>query len=123
MIGMRNLAAGLGVSALMVIGAACGSSDTQVLEDTDGPAGQLPPEALSVSPPSPASMLPYPRDVDQLVAWSDVIVLGTISSAPQERRIGPYVDGKTLPAEEAEVGMPVTDYEVQIETVLTGDQV
>ena len=117
---IKGLAAGLGVAALIVIGAACGSSETQVLEDADGPAGQLPQEGLPVPSVSSGSMLPYPSDVDQLVAWSDVIVLGTISSAPEEKQIGPYVDGKTLPVEDAEVGMPVTDYEVQIETVLAG---
>ena len=122
MSGMRGLAAGLWVAALIVIGAACGSDGTQIVKDADEAVSQ-PPEGLSVPPPSSAAMLPYPSDVDQLVAWSDVIVLGTISSAPEKKRIGPYVDGKTLPVEEAEVGMPVTDYEVRIETVLAGDAV
>ena len=117
---MRGLAAGLGVAALMVIVAACGSGGTQALEDPDTPANQVPPEGLSVPPPSSASMLPYPSDVEQLVAWSDVIVLGTISSVLGEKQLGPYVDGKQLPAGE-EGGMPFTDYEVQVEKVLAGN--
>lgn len=122
---MRGLAAGLGVAALMVIGAACGSDGTQAPKDADAPASQLPPEGLpppeglSVPPPSSASMLPYPNGVEQLVAGADVIVLGTISSVLGEKQLGPYVDGKQLPAEEG--GMPFTDYEVQIETVLAGN--
>ena len=112
----------------MVIGAACGSDGTQALEDTDVPAVQPPaeslsvppPEGLSVPPPSSASMLPYPNGVEQLVAGADVIVLGTISSVLGEKQLGPYVDGKQLPAGE-EGGMPFTDYEVQIETVLAGN--
>ena len=120
---MRGLAAGLGVAALMVIGAACGSGGTEASKDADAPAVQPPPEGLSVPPPSSASMLPYPSDVEQLVAGADIIVLGTISSVLEEKRIGPYVDGKSLPVEEAEGGMPVTDYEVQVETVLAGNDV
>ena len=117
---MRGLAAGLGVAALMVIGAAWGGGGTQALENVDEPANQPPPEGLSVPPLSSASMLPYPNGVEQLVARADVIVLGTISSVLEEKQIGPYVDGKPLPAGE-EGGMPVTDYEVQVETALAGN--
>ncbi len=116
---MRGLAAGLGVAALMVIGAACGSDGTQAPRDANTTADQPPPEGLSVSPPSSASMLPYPSDVEQLVAGADTIVLGTISSVLGEKLLGPFVDGKQLPAGE-EGGTPFTDYEVQIETVLAG---
>ncbi len=120
----------------MLIGIACGSGGTEALKDTDVPAVQPPPEGLSVPPPeglsvpppeglpvpppSSASMLPYPNGVEQLVAWADVIVLGTISSVLGEKQLGPYVDGKQLPAAE-EGGMPFTDYEVQVETVLAGN--
>ncbi len=108
------------MAALMVIGAACGSDGTQALENADEPAVQPPSDGLSVPPPSSASMLPYPSDVEQLVAGADIIVLGTIGSVLGEKLLGPYVDGKQLPAGEGG-GMPFTDYEVQIETVLAGD--
>ena len=78
-----------------------------------------PSERLSIPPVSSGSMLPYPTGVEQLVGGADVIVLGIISSILEEKQIGPYRDdGKALPARDD--GMPVTDYEVQIETVLTG---
>ena len=69
-----------------------------------------PSKVQSIPPASTGSMLPYPTGVEQLVAGADVIVLGIISSILEEKQIGPYGDD----------GMPVTDYEVQIETVLTG---
>ena len=48
------------------------------------------------------------------------LTISTSTSVIEEKQIGPYGrDGKLLPA--AENGMPVTDYEVRIESVLKGD--
>ena len=55
------------------------------------------------------------------MAQSHVIVLGTISSVLEEMVRGGYgEDGKPTPAGE-EGGLPYTDYEVRIESVLKGD--
>ena len=62
-----------------------------------------------------------PNSIEGLVAQSHVIVLGTISSVLEEMVIGGYgEDGKPTPAGE-EGGLPYTDYEVRIESVLKGD--
>ena len=62
-----------------------------------------------------------PNSIEGLVAQSHVIVLGTISSVLEEMVIGGYgEDGKpTLAGEEG--GLPYTDYEVRIESVLKAD--
>ena len=66
-------------------------------------------------------MLPRPASVDALVSRSDVIVAGIITTVMEERRIDGYGDdGRPLPVSD-EGGIPVTDYAVQIETVLKGD--
>ena len=71
------------------------------------------------SPTSSGMMVPRPGSVDELVMRSDVIVVGIVTTVLEEKRIGPYGDdGKALPA--GDDGMPVTDYEVQVETVLKG---
>ena len=49
------------------------------------------------------------------MAWSDIIVLGTISSVLDEKVIYYGKDGNPVPADE-ERGAPFTDYEVRIET-------
>ena len=62
-----------------------------------------------------------PNSIEGLVAQSHVIVLGTISSVLEEMVIGGYgEDGKPTPAGK-EGGLPYTDYEVRIESVLKGD--
>ena len=54
------------------------------------------------------------------MAWSDIIVLGTISSVLDEKVIYYGKDGNPVPADE-ERGAPFTDYEVRIESTLKGD--
>ena len=72
------------------------------------------------SPVSAGSMIPRPNTVEELVARSGVILLGTIEAVLDEKRIGPYgEDGVPVPADDD--GMPVTDYEVQIDRVVKGD--
>ncbi len=73
------------------------------------------------TPVSSGMMIPRPNSIEGLVAQSHVIVLGTISSVLEEMVIGGYgEDGKPTPAGE-EGGLPYTDYEVRIESVLKGD--
>ena len=69
---------------------------------------------------SSGMMVPRPRSVEELVSRSVVIVLGTVASVSEQKRIGYYrADGKPLPADENRI--PVTDYEVHVESVLKGD--
>jgi hypothetical protein len=72
-------------------------------------------------PVSTGMMVPRPSSAQELASRSDVIVLGTIRSIIAEKMIGPYgEDGNPTSAGE-EGGTPYTDYEVQIESVLKGD--
>ena len=77
----------------------------------------------SADPGRPAiagSMIPRPRTVEELVAGADVIIMGTIDSVLEERIMGGYGDeGRALPAGEG--GLPYTDYEVNIESLLKVD--
>ncbi len=134
--GMRSLAAGLGVAALIVIGAACGDGERPASTDKDTPvarlaagasgdtlAGSVPSAVQTQTNPavSAGMMVPRAGSAEELISRSHVIVLGTIGPDPVERRIGPYgEDGKPLPADD-EGGNPFTDYLVQIEDVLKAD--
>ena len=69
------------------------------------------------SPTSSGMMVPRTSSVEDLVAQSQVIVLGTISSVLDEKLIYYGEDGKPVAADE-ERGLPYTDYEVRIESVL-----
>ena len=69
---------------------------------------------------SAGSMIPRPNSIESLVAQSQVIVLGTISSVLDEQLMYYGEDGKPVAADE-ESGLPYTDYEVRIERVLKGD--
>jgi hypothetical protein len=65
-------------------------------------------------------MVPRPSSVDKLVMRSDVIVVGIITAVLEEKLIGAYGDdGRASPA--GDDGLPVTNYEVQVESVLKGD--
>ena len=116
------VAIALAVAALTLVAVACAKGGTARPEAA--PSSSLPPVEAPSSPAAPVisgSMLPRPGSVDELVAHADVIVLGTIGSVIAEKHIGPYgPDGSVLPAGEG--GIPVTDYEVQIESVLKSDE-
>ena len=126
---MRALAAGLGLAALTVIGLACGNGEAPA---DAGPGETLvtPPETVEdqpigqVAPPptSIGSMVLRPASVEQLVERSSIVVLGRIGTDVEERQIGGYGDdGRLMPPGEG--GMPMTDYVVDIESVLKGDGV
>ena len=73
------------------------------------------------APVTSGFMVPRPNSVEKLVERADVIAVGFISLVLAEKWIGPYgEDGKpTLAGEEG--GLPYTDYDVRIESVLKGD--
>jgi hypothetical protein len=67
-------------------------------------------------------MIPRPRSAEEITSagYVSVIVLGTIDSVLEEREMGAYgEDGQPLPADEG--GLPFTDYQVRVESVLKGD--
>ena len=73
------------------------------------------------TPVSSGMMIPRPNSIEELVAQSRIIVLGTIRSVLDEIRFGAYgEDGKPTSGGE-EPGTPYTDYEVRIESVLKDD--
>ena len=115
------------MAILIVVGLACGAGETPAPKETGSPPESPQAEGPSTvgpssGPVSTGSMMRRPSSVEDLVARAGVIVLGTIDSVLEERQIGPYYGehGKPLPVGE-EGGIPVTDYQVQIESVLKGD--
>ena len=127
---MKGLTLGLGVATLIVVGLACGAGETPATAET-GPAVESPgaddeatetltgeTQASSVQPSG--MMIPRPNSVEELVARADVIVLGTIVTVPEEKNIAYGEDGQALLVGE-EAGIPVTDFQVQIEGVLKTD--
>jgi len=132
----------IAVAMLVTLGVSCGGDPTP---EPDVPTSPLPTSAPGVitSPPvssapvsaSPqalapvASRAPGPTSVKEfVVGWPfgndvNVIVVATISSVLAEKMLGPYgEDGTALPAD-VETGWPITDYLVQIESVLKADDV
>ena len=127
----RTVAAILVTVALLAVGAACGSD--QAGPETAGlsplaPVGGVPtleepneePGDATSAQVSSGSMIARPDSIETLVAWSKIIVLGTISSVIDEKVIYYGEDGKPVAADE-ESGLPYTDYEVRIESVLKSD--
>ena len=131
---MRNpqtVAAILVTVALLAVVAACGSDEagsetaglSPLAPDQVAPApeeAKAEPGDPSIQQVSSGSPIPRPKSIETLVAWSDIIVLGIISSVLDERVIYYGEDGNPIPADE-ERGAPFTDYEVRIESALKGD--
>ena len=133
----------IGVAMLVTLGVSCGGDPTP---EPDVPTSPPPASAPGVTtappvpstgeattaPPAPApasaSRAPGATSVKEFAfGWprggADVIVVATISSVLAEKLLGPYgEDGTALPADE-ETSWPVTDYLVQIESVLKADDV
>ena len=127
----QTLAAILATVALLVIGAACGSDEASPETAGLSPLAPQqvvpPPQEAKADPGDPSSQqvssgspIARPKSIEDLVAWSHIIVLGTISSVLDERVIYYGKDGNPVPTDK-ERGAPFTDYEVRIESVLKGD--
>ena len=124
-VGMSAAAAGaaaLLVLPLTIVGSTDGEAPDPVIS-TQTIAPQPESSGIVLQGPGPAvgagMLVPRANNVEELVARSQVIVLGTVDTA-EEKNIGPYgADGKLMAA--GEDGMPVTDYQVRIENVLKGD--
>lgn len=98
----------------------------QDFQNEDGSTITIEPEWTRWSPSTDAApvtsgfMLPRPRSVEELLGGAQVVVVGTIASVMGEKWIGGYEeDGKAAPVDEG--GIPVTDYELQVESTLIGD--
>jgi len=121
----------VGLAALLTVAAACGSGDVDELAAADVAGLPLAPSSGVVSSEEPveepvvggavsSSMLPRARSAEELVDRSALVVIGTVTSVLAEKEFGGYgEDGQPEPLEEG--GMPVTDYDVSIETLLKGD--
>lgn len=123
----------VGLAALLVVAVACGSGDVDEPAAADVAGLPLAPTTGVVSSEEPvvepveggavavsSSMLPRARSAEELVDRSEIVVIGTISSVLAEVAFGGYgEDGKPEPPEDG--GMPITDYEVSIETLMKGD--
>lgn len=120
---ISGLAVGLGVTVMMVIGLACGNGETtSIVESDPTPVPQATEEPGEISGGVfMGSMAPRPSSVDELVSRASIIVVGTIESVLAEKIFGPYgEDGQPLPVDD-ESGLPFTDYDLQIESVLKSD--
>lgn len=126
---MRALAAGFGLAALTLVALACGNDETPagaepsetIVTPSEGvedqPVGQIAPP-----PPTMGSMVLRPDNVEQLVERAGIVVVGTIGTAVEEIQIGGYdEDGRLTPPGDG--GIPMTDYVVDIESVLKTDGV
>ena len=125
-------AVALGVGVLVVFSLALPvfqSSDGETPEPVvitglvaDQPTGGATTVHAPSAPASSGMMIPRPNTVEDLLARSQVIVLGTINSVLAEKLIYFGEDGMPVAADE-ESGLPFTDYDVRVESVLKGDGV
>ena len=113
--GITGLALTFGAAMVMAFAVACSDGDPN--QQTDGP---------TPSPPSsPAAPVPRPADADELIAESQIIVIGTIGEEFEEKRIGAYgPDGQptSQPSGGPEIWFWVTDFQLDIEEVIIGDE-
>ena len=131
----------IGIAALLVVGVACGGSESgdeaSATSDTalqSAPAqtqiqpqtAPAPSSAVQIASPDSApvlsagSMTARALNADELFASAHLIVVATINSVLEEKQIGGYgPDGQLMPAEDG--GIPVTDFDVSVETVVKDD--
>ena len=123
----------IGFAALLAVAVACGSGDADEPAAADTAGLPLAPSTGVVSSEGPVEepvdggavsssgfMLPRAGSADDLVDRSDIVVIGTITAVMAQKEIGGYgEDGQTEAAEDG--GMPVTDYNVNIERLMKGD--
>jgi hypothetical protein len=72
----------------------------------------------------PASLVPPPKDIGEMVRRADVIIIGKVDSVLSESRLEPYgVAGKGNVPIEMRPTFPITDYKVSVQTTLKGDSI
>jgi len=117
---IKGLALTFGAAALMIAAVACSDEKPEI--PTDAPVVQSisPGAAHSVAPVSSGSMIPRPANAEGLIAQSRIIVVGTLDQDFEEIMIGGYgPDGKA--STDPEGAMAYTDYRVNVEEVIKGD--
>ena len=109
---IKGLVLTFGAAMVMAASVACG--DDSPPPPTDAPNTPSPPS-------SAAAPFPRPADVEELIAQSQIIVIGTIGEDFEEKVIGAYsTDGQ--PSTGREISFGVTDYQINIEEVIKGDE-
>ncbi|MCH7801005.1 MAG: hypothetical protein IIC24_05600, partial [Chloroflexi bacterium] len=109
---IKGLVLTFGAAMVMAASVACG--DDSPPPPTDAPNTPSPPS-------SSAAPFPRPADVEELIAQSQIIVIGTIGEDFEEKMIGAYsTDGQ--PSGGREISFGVTDYQINIEEVIKGDE-
>ena len=126
-VGMSAVALGLGVLLVFTLTVAVsteGETREPVVVKGLVPAQPAEDGTTLQEPNAPVSagmMVPRPRSVEELVTRADLVFIGTINSVLEVKMMGPYGDdGKPVPASE-EGGLPYTDYQVQVDSVLKAD--
>ncbi len=125
---IKGLALTLGAATIMAVSAACSNdsppSPPNVPSVSTAPAVQASPRLTTdqstgstVQPMSSGSMAPYPANVEDLIARGQIIVIGTLDEKFEEIMMGGYgADGQL-----SEGAMAFTDYQLNIEEVIKGD--
>ena len=125
---IKGLALTLGAATIMAVSAACSNDSPPPPPNapsvSTAPAVQTSPRLTTdqstgstVQPMSSGSMSPYPANVEDLIARGQIIVIGTLDEKFEEIMMGGYgADGQL-----SEGAMAFTDYQLNIEEVIKGD--
>jgi hypothetical protein len=124
--------------AILTVAVACGGAGDAAgdgnAEELDLPKGIPNPldesigesigETLEIETDSPASsgmMIPRATNAEQLIFFSQIVLVGTIASIEQEILFGGYDENGQPESYEDEEGTPYTDYMVEVERLLKSD--
>jgi hypothetical protein len=123
---IKGIALTFGAVTIMAVAAACSDDSQPQIPETPAVSAapvvqSISPGAVqSVAPVSSGSMIPRPGNVEDLIARSQIIVVGTLAEDFEEIMIGGYgPDGKA--STDPEGAMAYTDYKVNIEEIIKGD--
>ncbi|MDP6453052.1 MAG: hypothetical protein QF898_07065 [SAR202 cluster bacterium] len=128
---IKGLALTFGTAAIMAVAVACGGEDPpsqlETPEAATVPAAQPSPihdgqSSDSVASSAYALWTVRHADVDELIARSQVIVMGTLGEEFEERMISGYGPDGQITAD-PEGWLAYTDYTLNIEEIIRGDDV
>jgi|GEM_PF-2942781 hypothetical protein len=113
--------------AILAVAVACGGAgDPEGTEELELPKGVPEPLGETIEPESSSSsgmLIPRATNAEHLTLFSQIVLVGTISSIDQEIFFGGYgEDGQPESFANAdEEGTPYTDYVVEVDRLLKGD--